>query len=52
MHITGSPQGTSVELTIPSGWDAAGELHSSPVSAMLEADDMRRMVQREFAQQK
>ena len=49
MHITSSPQGACVELTIPSGWDAAGELHSSPVSAMLEADGMRRMVQREFA---
>lgn len=50
MHITTGPKGTAVELTIPAGWDAAGgELRSTAVSAMLEADEMRRMVQREFA---
>lgn len=49
MHITTGADGTAVELTIPAGWDAAGELRSSPVTAMLEADDMHRMVQREFA---
>lgn len=51
MRLQTGPEGTEVELTIPADWmNAGGELHSTPVNALLEADDMRRMVRREFSQ--
>ncbi len=51
MRLTTGADGTTAELRIPTDWMAAGdELRSAPVSALLEADDMRRMVLREFAQ--
>ena len=51
MEIAAGPQGTVVTLGIPAGWDEGLEsaLRSSPADRMLEQDDMRRMVQREFA---
>ena len=51
MRLQTGPEGTAVELTIPADWmNAGGELHSTPVNALLETDDMRRMVRREFSQ--
>ena len=51
MRLQTGPEGTAVELTIPADWmNAGGELRSTPVNALLEADDMRRMVRREFSQ--
>lgn len=50
MEISAGAQGTAVTLSIPADWDdGESELRSSPASRMLEQDDMRRMVQREFA---
>lgn len=53
MKVDTSPQGTVVALGIPAGWNEglASELRSSPAGRMLERDEMRRMVQREFARQ-
>ena len=51
MTIETGPQGTMVALGIPAdlGRPEGGELRSSRADRMLEQDEMRRMVQREFA---